>query len=122
MDQSFIQEMKTILEEEKQLLAEELGSISTPDLGDHVPGDRNPKFPNYGNDSVGEDSASPAEVSEYSVNVSVTGTLEAQMNMVNLALQRIENESFGICTKCGNDIPEDRLVANPAADVCMNCA
>lgn len=38
------------------------------------------------------------------------------------ALRRIENGSYGICQKCGEDISPERLDAVPYAMVCRNCA
>lgn len=122
MDNNFVQEMQEQLHEELELLTTQLNSVSSPDTGDHVPGERDPKFPNYGDDALGEETESPAEVAEYGVNVSVTGTLESQLHMVQRALKRIENNTFGICTSCGETIPEDRLRVNPSSDMCMRCA
>lgn len=122
MDTTFVQEMKQKLLEEQKLLNSQLNTISSPDTGDHVPGDRNPTFPNYGDDALNEDSESPAEVADYSLNVSVTGTLESQLNAVHAALKRIEDGTYGICTNCGKDIAPERLRVNPSAEACVNCA
>ena len=47
--------------------------------------------------------------------------LEAEqgLSMVNAALMRMENSSYGICTECGEDIEEGRLDAVPYAWLCM---
>lgn len=47
--------------------------------------------------------------------------LEAEhgLSMVNAALMRMENGSYGICTECGEDIEEGRLDAVPYAWLCM---
>jgi DnaK suppressor protein len=37
------------------------------------------------------------------------------------ALQRIEGGTYGICTSCGNPIPEARLEARPWATLCIDC-
>jgi RNA polymerase-binding protein DksA len=37
------------------------------------------------------------------------------------ALKRIESGSFGICDHCEEEIPHQRLMANPTATLCMNC-
>lgn len=122
MDNDFVQEMREQLEEERQLLDNQLSMVSSPDTGDHVAGERNPKFPNYGDDALGEETESPAEVAEYGVNVSVTGTLESQLHAVQRAIARIENGTFGTCVSCGEPIGEDRLRVNPSAETCMECA
>jgi DnaK suppressor protein len=37
------------------------------------------------------------------------------------ALERIEDGSFGICEKCGDDISEQRLRARPVTTHCIEC-
>jgi RNA polymerase-binding protein DksA len=37
------------------------------------------------------------------------------------ALERIGNGTYGVCTKCGNQIPEERLEARPWATLCIDC-
>ena len=37
------------------------------------------------------------------------------------ALERIEDKSFGICEKCGEDISEQRLKARPVTTHCIDC-
>ena len=122
MNQAFLDEMKAKLEAEQAELTQELDSVSSPDVGDHVPGDRDPKFPNYGDDNLGENTESPAEIAAYAANVDVTGRLEAKQTAVQAALQRIADGAYGTCSRCGNAIPEDRLRAEPAAAVCMQCS
>lgn len=122
MDDAKVQLMKKKLEEEKAILDKELKVVSDPDISDSTPGERAPKFPNYGDDAIDSDDQSPAEVEDYSINVSVTGTLESKLNVVKAALQRIENGTYGRCTKCKGEISDERLEANPAAEMCIHCA
>ncbi|MBW2572725.1 MAG: TraR/DksA C4-type zinc finger protein [Deltaproteobacteria bacterium] len=37
------------------------------------------------------------------------------------ALTRLENDTFGICDECGEEIPEARLQARLVATLCINC-
>jgi len=37
------------------------------------------------------------------------------------ALERIENGTYGICERCGEDITETRLKARPVTTVCIKC-
>lgn len=37
------------------------------------------------------------------------------------ALQRIENDTFGICEDCGEYISENRLKARPVTTLCIKC-
>jgi DnaK suppressor protein len=40
---------------------------------------------------------------------------------VKKALERIENNTFGICEKCGDDISIERLKARPVTTHCIEC-
>lgn len=40
---------------------------------------------------------------------------------VKKALERIENGTFGICEKCGDDISMERLKARPVTTQCIDC-
>ena len=38
------------------------------------------------------------------------------------ALDRIDNDNFGICAECGEDIAPGRLLIMPEATLCVDCA
>ncbi len=40
---------------------------------------------------------------------------------IKTALEKIEDETFGICESCGEDIPISRLKARPVAAHCIKC-
>lgn len=40
---------------------------------------------------------------------------------IKKALARIENETFGICEECGDDIALKRLKARPVTTQCIDC-
>ena len=46
----------------------------------------------------------------------------AEIRMIEAALHRIEDGSFGICVNCGDPISAQRLDAVPHAARCRNCA
>jgi len=45
----------------------------------------------------------------------------ALLKQVQAALNRIEDESFGVCLRCDEEIPERRLRAVPWAAYCVPC-
>jgi len=49
---------------------------------------------------------------------------EAQytVQLIDAALARIKNGDYGICAKCGEEIPEKRLEALPYVTTCVKCA
>jgi len=43
------------------------------------------------------------------------------LNKIREALERIENDTFGICEMCGDEISEARLKARPVTTLCIDC-
>ena len=41
---------------------------------------------------------------------------------IEAALKRIDEDEYGYCQDCGEDIPEPRLKVDPAALLCIDCA
>lgn len=56
------------------------------------------------------------------VLVQLKADAEAELRLVNIALRKISNGSFGECEKCTNEIAEARLKAIPYTQYCINCA
>lgn len=52
----------------------------------------------------------------------VDDVLRAEARQVRLALARIDNGTYGICTGCGEPIGRARLEAQPTATTCIACA
>ncbi len=44
-----------------------------------------------------------------------------EYQMINKALEMIDNGTYGICTECGNPISEKRLLLFPNATRCLAC-
>lgn len=42
-------------------------------------------------------------------------------NNLTLALERIDREEFGVCSICGELIPEERMLEVPNATKCVDC-
>lgn len=113
--------MNELLDAEFETLEQDLASVATPDTNDHVPGEYAPSMHHNADSSTMHDDASE-EQNEYALNVDVTSTLEKRHHDVMSALQKIDDGDYGVCESCGQDIPEDRLRANPSALLCMACA
>jgi len=43
------------------------------------------------------------------------------LQQIDQALARVEEGNFGLCTNCGNPIPEKRLDAVPWTPYCVDC-
>ena len=62
-----------------------------------------------------------ASLSEADRTEAVLHSARSQRDEVVAALTRIEQDSYGRCVDCGNEIPEGRLDARPDAARCVNC-
>jgi DnaK suppressor protein len=40
---------------------------------------------------------------------------------IDAALKRIDDGTYGTCTNCGKQIPQERLEARPSATLCIDC-
>ena len=49
---------------------------------------------------------------------------ETQASIANIraALQRLDDDSYGYCARCGEEIAEGRLDAIPETTLCVKCA
>jgi DnaK suppressor protein len=79
------------------------------------------------NDLSIDDSETPDPVDlavrNYSKNVmlAVSENDSRQILLINEALERIEDEEYGLCQNCENEINPKRLDAIPWARYCLNC-
>lgn len=67
-----------------------------------------------------EDRATEREEDEVLERLGTTGLKEIQM--IDAALGRIADGSYGECTKCGEDISQERLDLLPYTPMCRHCA
>ncbi len=49
-------------------------------------------------------------------------TQQQELRLLNDALRRIADGTYGVCAKCGDDISQARLDAVPYAMICRDCA
>ncbi len=69
------------------------------------------------------DSAEQAQERENDEVVDAIGNETAQsIRVIQAALSRIDDGSYGFCDTCGKDIGEARLAAVPEATRCVDCA
>lgn len=107
---------KKLLEAEKEKLLKELDTIAKKD----------PTSPNgweatetdLDADSADENEVAD-EIEELGENEALVGKLAPQLKQVELALEKIKDGSYGKCGVCNEEIPKERLDANPAATTCI---
>ena len=74
----------------------------------------------FGNDVDNlEEEADESE--SYANRMSISSDLKAQLNEVDMALNKITMGIYGVCAKCGGEISEEVLDAAPESELCINC-
>lgn len=46
----------------------------------------------------------------------------AELNRIDAALKRIDEDEYGYCTECGEEISDKRMEIDPSATHCITCA
>jgi len=110
------EEYKQVLEKELESITEELKTV-----GRINPANSQDWEPTEGEHSV-ENPAEPGEqadhIEEFEERTAILKELETRWNEVKTALERIDNNTYGTCEVCGEEIQKERLDANPAAQTC----
>lgn len=117
MNEKLVQENKAKLLAEKKRIKSVLGHEAKFDGAGEFPGDYKPEFHEVGN----EQGENASEVEQFANDLGVTGDLEARLSKVEAALARIQNNTYGKCPG-GDEIEENRLRAEPAAETCIKHA
>ena len=104
MNATKLNELKTHLEEERvslerQLAEQGLGAVDV-------------------DEGFADSAQATAERSEI---IAVEEQHESLHKEIVAALARIEEGTYGLCEKCGSEIPEERLEAVPTATLCVSC-
>ncbi|HZQ67396.1 MAG TPA: TraR/DksA family transcriptional regulator [Terriglobales bacterium] len=108
MDQQFMQQLKKRLEAARQQLSREANRKAEEgrDLGPEG----------------AQDPADRAEATyEREILFSQSENETQLLQMVNGALDRMNDGTYGMCLNCGRDIEAKRLEAVPWAHFCINC-
>lgn len=120
MDKDKLETSKQKLEVEKERLVNELKRFAKPDS--NISGDWQTKMPEFDKERSEEPNEENADqIEEFENLIALEHNLEARLQEVTQALEKIQKGKFGICEKCKKLIPEKRLGANPAAKTCLRC-
>lgn len=110
-----IDHFKQKLETEKMRLETEMASVGRKNPS--VPNDWEPVSSTVGMEA---DLADQADVfMSRESNTAILADLEARYDAILAALDRIEKQTYGVCSVCGKDIEVARLEADPAAVTCV---
>jgi len=115
MNKKTVEQIKERLIKEKEDLIKELNGFAKKNTS--IENEYDAEFPDYGDDE--DENAS--EVADFESDLYLEKTLEKSLEKVDEALKMIESGNYGKCIECGKIIPEERLLAFPTANKCMDC-
>ena len=115
INEKIIQDIKKELLERKEQIIKDLEDIANKDRNNKD--EHEAKFPEYGDKA--DDNAQ--EINQYSTNLATEKVLEKTLKDINNALERIENNTYGLCKYCKKEIGVKRLQARPVASACIDC-
>ena len=115
MTQETIHKFKDLLEVEKKSLIHAMSALgvknietgeweATPDMSD-------------GEESDANDLADRSE--DFEERTATLATLDDRLREVDHALAKVTAGTYGVCDISGEEIEEERLMANPAATTCI---
>ncbi len=108
-----IKEQKERLIAEKNMILEELKKISVKDEKNNYTAEEVLK-----NNDVNDLEDQALELADFDNNYTITVELQAQLQDVEDALEKIEKGEYGKCEVCGEEISEKRLMVLPSARTC----
>ena len=71
--------------------------------------------------TYGSQAAAASQVFEQQRDLALRDRAQQHLELVDAALQRLDDGSFGTCLRCGQPIPTERLEALPWAAHCIAC-
>lgn len=61
-------------------------------------------------------------INNKSVNEAALRTAISKLALLTSALNRVDNDDFGLCIRCKNPIPIQRILILPQSNKCVHCA
>ncbi len=114
MDAATLANIKTALEAERDRLAHEISDLerdSATNLSE-TSGENN-----YRDHMADQGSATFGK----ELDMTLEGAAREMHATVVAALERIEDGAYGTCVRCGQPVAVERLIAMPAAGLCIAC-
>ncbi len=98
---------RAVLQEEMRSLLEEAGKTVSEMTAD------NTNFPDPNDRATQE--------SDRNFELRIRDRERKLINKIREALERIDNDTFGVCELCGEEIGEARLKVRPVTTLCIDC-
>ena len=104
LGKSEIEKYQSLLEQDRRRLLAEIESEKPADYGSDVEGE------------VSEEESDETE--ELANKLAIQQALKDQLNEIDGALNRIRQNSYGVCAKCGKEIEKEVLDLVPESEFC----
>ncbi len=108
MKPEHLEEFRTLLTEEKRRLLEKAAHTIENEI-------------ELSKDDMADDVDLASALADQNLSLRLRGRERSLMDKIDLALERIDNEEFGECVVCGDDIALKRLRARPVTTMCISC-
>ncbi len=72
-------------------------------------------------DDVGDEGDMASDSYGALLKSNLTASRRKALIDIDEALRRLDDSAYGFCVDCGDEIPENRLIANPLAIRCRDC-
>lgn len=108
MKDEHLEEFRALLTEEKRRLLEKAAHTIENEI-------------ELSKDDMADDVDLASALADQNLSLRLRGRERSLMDKIDLALERIDNEEFGECVVCGEDIALKRLRARPVTTMCIGC-
>lgn len=108
MDAEQLEEFRTLLTNEKRKLLEKAEDTLENEI-------------ELADEDMADDLDLASALTDQNLSLRLRGRERSLMDKIDLALERIDNEEFGECVVCGEDIGLKRLRARPVTTMCISC-
>lgn len=111
----FLEGQRKLLLEERETYTRQAASLR--EEADQLAQDRDPGDVQFDEESGQGDTMNV----ERERDLALSSQALAAVEEIDRALARIDEGTYGICEKCGTNIPKERLKALPYAALCVQC-
>jgi RNA polymerase-binding transcription factor len=108
---------RTLLEEERERVQHAIAHLHDDHEGSLE--DETDELSSAGDNHMGDMAAATVN---REIDYSLGENAEQVLGDIDAALKRVDDGTYGTCTNCGKQIPEERLEARPWASLCIDCA
>jgi RNA polymerase-binding transcription factor DksA len=114
MNPQDLEKLARLLSEEEALARKELGEVA---IKDPASGGFQPMPADYDGDVREDDIVREATITE--TNTALEQELKHHLEAILKAQEKLKTGHYGVCEKCGVDIPVERLLELPMAPFCI---